>query len=163
MTVLVSHQVPLRISQQNCAHGPSTHRPTRISIPQTFWIKILHSPILSKLPNPVKHSAFWCSMTTLKLSPKTCLHYFVWIVSEIDLHAKCLLFGWPRRGGKNTCCNISCTKSTTTTWKRKEEWLTLKISFKVCGFCFFCHPVPLHSSTILNEFRGDWGLRAFSG
>ena len=26
-------------------------------------------------------------MTTLKLSPKTCLHYFVWTVSAIVLHA----------------------------------------------------------------------------
>ena len=93
----------------------STHRPTRISSPQTFWIKILHSSILSKLLNPVKNSAFWWSMTTLKLSPKTCLHYFVWIVSEIGLHVKCLFFGWPRHGGKNYCCNILCTKSTTIT------------------------------------------------
>ena len=59
--------------------------------------------------------------TTLKLSPKTCLHYYVWIVSEIGFHAKCLFFGWPRHGGKSYCCNILCTKSTTATWKRKEE------------------------------------------
>jgi len=55
-------------------------------------------------------------MTTLKPSPKTCLHYFASVASEIGLHAKCLLFG-----GKKYCCNISYTKSTTTTWKRKEE------------------------------------------
>jgi len=30
---------------------------------------------------------------------------------------KCLLFGWQRRGGQIYCCNISCTKSTATTWK----------------------------------------------
>ena len=73
-------------------------RPTRTGIPQTFWIKILHNPILSKLLNPVKNCAFSWSLTTLKLSPKACLHYFAWIVSEIS--AKCLLFGWPRHGGK---------------------------------------------------------------
>jgi len=96
---------------------PRTHRPTRTSIPQTFSINILHSPIL----NPVKNYAFWWRMTTLKLSLKTCLHYyFVWIVSEIDLHAKCLLIGWSRHGGKNYCCNISCTRSTTTTWKTED-------------------------------------------
>jgi len=60
-------------------------------------------------------------MTTLKLSPKACWHYFALIVSEIDLHAKCLLFGWSKHGGKNYGCTISCTKSTTTTWNRKEE------------------------------------------
>jgi len=32
--------------------------------------------------------------------------YFVWIVSDIRLHSKCLLLGWPRHGGKNYCCNI---------------------------------------------------------
>jgi len=31
------------------------------------------------------------------------LAYLVWIVSEIGLHAKCLLFGWPKRGGENYC------------------------------------------------------------
>jgi len=40
----------------------SINRPTRISIPKTFWIKILHSPILSKLLNPVKNSASWWRM-----------------------------------------------------------------------------------------------------
>jgi len=80
---------------QNChcvrvSLRPSTHHSTRISIPQIFWIEILHSPIISKLLNPVKNSACWWSMTTLKLSPKTCLHYFVWIVSEVALHPKCL-------------------------------------------------------------------------
>jgi len=98
---------------------PSTPRPTRISLPQAFLIKILNRPILSKLLNPVKSSAFWWSMTTLKLSPITCLHYFVWIVSVIGLHAKCLHFGWPRHGGKNYCCNISCTTCTTTTFKKR--------------------------------------------
>ena len=48
---------------QNCqclrvSLRPSTHRPTRISIPQIFCIKILHSPILYKLLNPVKNSGF---------------------------------------------------------------------------------------------------------
>jgi len=90
-------RIPYSINISLC---PSTHRPTRISIPQTFWIKILHSPILSELLNLVKKFAFWWSMTTLTLFPKTCLHYFVWIVSEIGLHTKCFLFGWPRYCGK---------------------------------------------------------------
>jgi len=109
---------------------PSAHRLTRISIPQNLLIKILPSPILSKLPNPVKNSAFWRSMTTLKLSPQTCLRYFAWIVSVIGLQAKCLLFGWSRHGWKNCCCNISCTKSATTTCKRKEKYLKIKILLK---------------------------------
>jgi len=71
----------------NVSFRPSTHCPTRISIHQTFGIKILHSPRLPTLLKPVKNYAFWWSMTTLKLSPKTCLHYFLWIVSEIGLHA----------------------------------------------------------------------------
>jgi len=84
-------------------------------------ILAVHLPTLSERLNPVKNSAFWWSMTTLKLSPKTCLHYFVWIVSKIGLRAKCFLFGWLKQDEKNYCCNISSTKSTTTTWKRKEE------------------------------------------
>ena len=64
------------------------------------------------------------------------------LLSEIGLHAKCLFFGWPRHGGKNYCCIIVCTKSTTTTWKRKEEYLKLKILFKDLWVLFFLgHPV----------------------
>ena len=65
-------RIPYSINVSLC---PSTHRPTVISrhISQTFWIKIFHSPILSKLVNPVKNYAFWWSIRPLKLSPKTSL------------------------------------------------------------------------------------------
>jgi len=42
----------------NVSLRPRAHRPTRISVSQTFRIKIFRSPTLSKLLNPVKNSAF---------------------------------------------------------------------------------------------------------
>ena len=63
----------------NVSLRPSIYRPTRISSSQIFSIEILHNSIVSTLLNPVKNSAFWWSMTTLKLSPKTCLHYILFV------------------------------------------------------------------------------------
>ena len=129
-----AHWVPYSINVPFC---PSTHPPTRLSVPQAFRIKILHSPILSELLNPVKDSAFWWSMMTPKLSPKICLHYHVWFVGEIGLHAKCLFLGWPRHVGEDYCPNISCTKSTCMPWKRKEVILKLTALFKDLWVLFF--------------------------
>ena len=121
----------------NVPFCPSTHPPTRINVPQTFRMKILHSPILSELLNPVKDSAFWWSMMTPKLSPKIYLHYHVWFVGEIGLQAKCLFLGWPRHVGEDYCPNISCTKSTYMPWKRKEVILKLTVLFKDLWVLFF--------------------------
>lgn len=66
------HWVSYSINVPFCS---DTHPPTRISVPQIFRVQIMYIPILSELLNPVKNSAFWWSMMTLKLSLKVCLHY----------------------------------------------------------------------------------------
>jgi len=88
------HSIGSKLADVKVSLCRSTHHPTRISILRPFELRFCTVPCFILL-NPVKNVAFWWNMMTLNLSMKTCLHYFVWIVSEIGLHAKCLLFGWP--------------------------------------------------------------------
>ena len=61
--------------------------------------------------------------------------------SSIGLHTTCLLFGWPRHGGKNIVAIFHAPNLLLKSKEKKRNNWWLKIFFEYLWFCFLGHPV----------------------